>query len=154
MYGSRGNSLYSSGGVVFLMSNSIACIIYKNGKILIAHRNPVGDMGGRWEFPGGKVDAGETEQQAIIREMYEEFSVVAVPGKKITECVFFHKEKKCTLNAYFVELEHDGMKSPYVLTEHTEYAWVDPAEIPKDNFVDSDLQIYPAVLKALEKKYE
>lgn len=131
------------------MSASIACIIYKEGKILIAHRNPVGDMGNRWEFPGGKVDAGETDQISIVREMEEEFGVKAVPGKMIASTKFFHKNKECTLNAYFVELEHDGIEKPYVLTEHTEYKWVDPKVIPELNFVDSDLQIYPEVLKAL-----
>ena len=134
------------------MSNSIACIVYRNGKILIAHRNPVGDMGGRWEFPGGKVDPGETETQAIVREMQEEFSVRAEPGRKITDSVFYHKDKKCTLNAYFVFLEHDGIAVPYRLTEHSEYAWVKPEDIPSDNFVDSDLQIYPEVLKAIKNE--
>ena len=50
------------------MSNSVACIVYKDGKILVAHRIPKGDMGNRWEFPGGKVDAGETDQMAIVRK--------------------------------------------------------------------------------------
>lgn len=132
------------------MSASIACIIYKDGKVLIAHRNPVGDMGNRWEFPGGKVDPGETDEMSIVREMSEEFGVKAVAGKKIASTKFYHKEKECTLNAYFVELEHDGIEKPYVLTEHTEYKWVDPSVIPTLAFVDSDLQIYPEVLKALK----
>ncbi|MEE0885680.1 MAG: NUDIX domain-containing protein [Treponema sp.] len=133
------------------MSNSVACIVYKDGKILVAHRIPKGDMGNRWEFPGGKVDAGETDQMAIVREMGEEFGVKAVPGEKITSCSFFHKEKKCFLNAYLVQLEHDGLEKPYILTEHTEYKWVFPKEIENLNFVDSDLKIYPDVLKFLEK---
>lgn len=133
------------------MSNSVACIVYKDGKILVAHRIPKGDMGNRWEFPGGKVDAGETDQMTIVREMGEEFGVKAVPGEKITSCSFFHKEKKCFLNAYLVQLEHDGLEKPYILTEHTEYKWVFPKEIENLNFVDSDLKIYPDVLKFLEK---
>ena len=133
------------------MSNSVACIVYKDGKILVAHRIPKGDMGNRWDFPGGKVDAGETDQMAIVREMGEEFGVKAVPGEKITSCSFFHKEKKCFLNAYLVQLEHDGLEKPYILTEHTEYKWVFPKEIENLNFVDSDLKIYPDVLKFLEK---
>lgn len=133
------------------MSNSVACIVYKDGKILVAHRIPKGDMGNRWEFPGGKVDAGETDQMAIVREMREEFGVKAVPGEKITSCAFFHKEKECFLNAYLVQLEHDGIEKPYVLTEHTEYKWVFPKEIENLSFVDSDLKIYPDVLKFLEK---
>lgn len=133
------------------MSNSVACIVYKNGKILVAHRIPKGDMGNRWEFPGGKVDVGETDQMAIVREMSEEFGVAAVPGEKITSCSFFHKDKECFLNAYLVQLEHDGLEKPYILTEHTEYKWVFPKEIENLNFVDSDLKIYPDVLKFLEK---
>lgn len=133
------------------MSNSVACIVYKDGKILVAHRIPKGDMGNRWEFPGGKVDAGETDQMAIVREMREEFGVKAVPGEKITSCSFFHKEKECFLNAYLVQLEHDGIEKPYVLTEHTEYKWVFPKEIENLSFVDSDLKIYHDVLKFLEK---
>ena len=131
------------------MSSSVACIIYKNGKVLIAHRNPTGDMGNRWEFPGGKVDEGETDEISIIREMSEEFGVKAVPGKKIASTTFYHKNKQCYLNAYFVELEHDGLEKPFVLTEHSEYKWVDPKVIPELNFVDSDLQIYPDVMKVL-----
>lgn len=131
------------------MSSSVACIIYKNGKVLIAHRNPTGDMGNRWEFPGGKVDEGETDEISIIREMSEEFGVKAVPGKKIASTTFYHKNKECHLNAYFVELEHDGLEKPFVLTEHSEYKWVDPKVIPELNFVDSDLQIYPDVMKVL-----
>ena len=77
------------------MSSSVACIIYKNGKVLIAHRNPTGDMGNRWEFPGGKVDEGETDEISIIREMSEEFGVKAVPGKKIASTTFYHKNKEC-----------------------------------------------------------
>ncbi len=133
------------------MSSSVACIVYKNGKILVAHRIPKGDMGNRWEFPGGKVDAGETDQMTIVREMSEEFGVKAVPGEKITSGSFFHKGKECFLNAYLVQLEHDGLEKPYILTEHTEYKWVFPREIENLNFVDSDLMIYPDVLKFLEK---
>ena len=51
------------------MNVSVACIIFNGEKILIAKRNPVGDMGNRWEFPGGKVDPGESDFQTIVREM-------------------------------------------------------------------------------------
>lgn len=132
------------------MSASIACIVYKDSKVLIAHRKPVGDMGGRWEFPGGKLDAGDSDESAIIREMREEFGVKAIPKNKIASCYFEHKDKKCSLNAYMVDLEHNGIEKPYILTEHTEYKWVDPKIIPSLNFVDSDLKIYPSVMQYLE----
>lgn len=131
------------------MSSSIACIAYKNGKIFIAKRQNIGDMGGRWEFPGGKIEEGEDLNTAIVREMQEEFGVTVEVGEKITSGEFEHKGKKCTLDAFFVTFPHDGIEKPFILTEHTEYKWVIPSEIPSLNFVDSDLMIYPEIIKKI-----
>lgn len=133
------------------MKKSIACIAYKDKKILIAHRNNSGQMANRWEFPGGKVDEGETEIEAIHREMKEEFDVDVQVKEKITTSYFVHNEKKSLLEVYLVELSHDGIDKKYYLTEHSEYKWVDYKEIPVDNFVDSDLRVYPEVISFLER---
>ena len=133
------------------MKKSIACIAYKDKKILIAHRNNSGQMANRWEFPGGKVDEGETEIEAIHREMKEEFDVDVQVKKKIATSCFVHNEKKSLLEVYLVELSHDGIDKKYSLTEHSEYKWVDYKEIPVDNFVDSDLRVYPEVISFLER---
>ena len=66
------------------MSSSIACIDYRNGKFFIAKRQMTGDMGGRWEFPGGKIEEGEDFEIAIKREMKEEFGVDVKVGRQIT----------------------------------------------------------------------
>lgn len=132
------------------MSRSIACIDYRNGKIFIAKRQNVGDMGGRWEFPGGKIDEGEDFQQAIKREMLEEFGVEVTVGNHICSSTFEHKGKKCFLDAFEVHFAHDGIEKKYVLTEHTDYRWADLEEIPQLNFVDSDLAIYPQVCKFIK----
>ncbi len=131
------------------MSESVACIVYEGGRLLVARRKPSGDMGGRWEFPGGKLDAGENDAQAVVREMREEFGVKATPRELIAEGGFEHKGKRCSVRAYAVTLEHDGVAVPYALTEHTEYKWVRPLEIRDLNFVDSDRQLYPQVLRFL-----
>ena len=55
------------------------------------------------------------------------------------------------LEVYLVELSHDGIDKKYSLTEHSEYKWVDYKEIPVDNFVDSDLRVYPEVISFLER---
>ena len=125
------------------MAVSIACIAVNEGKILIAHRIPSGQMGGRWEFPGGKVEEGEDILSAIKREMQEEFSVDVEPVEKITSSTFIHNEKTVSLEVYYVKFPHCG-KAPYPeykLTEHTGYAWVAPEEIRGLRFVDSDLKI-------------
>lgn len=131
------------------MNRSIACIAFKNDKILIAHRNSSGQMCNRWEFPGGKVEEGETDSQAIIREMNEEFGITVEVLQKITTGTFFHNGKERQLDVYLIKVPHDGIEKKYVLTEHTEYEWVGINEIPKDNFVDSDLAVYPQIRKFL-----
>lgn len=128
-----------------MSKTSIACIAFKDGKVLVAHRNPVGQMGGRWEFPGGKVEEGESDSVAIVREFGEEFGVQVTVLEKITEASFVHNDENVALHAWHIEVPHDGIAVPYVLTEHTDYKWVHIEDIPSLNFVDSDLLIYPAV---------
>ncbi len=134
------------------MSRSIACIDYRDGKIFIAKRQMTGDMGGRWEFPGGKIEDGEDLETAVIREMQEEFGVTVSVGRKITTGTFTHRDKPCTLDVLEVHFPHDGMTERFVLTEHTDYNWVALDEIPKLNFVDSDLSVYEAVKKWCENE--
>jgi len=52
----------------------VAAILERNGKILLAQRPPHGDQPGLWEFPGGKMEAGESQPQALIRELREELA--------------------------------------------------------------------------------
>jgi 8-oxo-dGTP diphosphatase len=141
------------------MKNSIACVILgkssqTRNKILIAHRVQVGDMGGRWELPGGKVNDGESDRDAIVREMLEEFGENVLVGEQIAVSDFEHKGMKNTLRAYEVFFCNDGLEKTFALTEHTECKWVDFDNIPTDNFVDSDLKILPSVKKYIENNYE
>lgn len=133
------------------MSASVACIVFANNRIFIAKRQEIGDMGGYWEFPGGKIDEGEDFATAIKREMMEEFSVEAVPVKKLASASFIHKDVTCSVDAYYVKFAHDGLEIPFKLTEHTEYRWVRPEEILDYKFVDSDLKLYPAVMTAIQE---
>ena len=124
------------------MSRSIACIDYRDGKVFLAKRQNVGDMGGRWEFPGGKIDEGEDFVTAIRREMNEEFGVDVEVFDRLCQVTFEHKGKLCYVDAFKVRLEEDGLSRRFTLTEHTDYRWEDFSNIPSLNFVDSDMKIY------------
>jgi len=124
------------------MSRSVACIDIRDGKVFIAKRQKGGDMGERWEFPGGKIDDGESEVIAIKREMQEEFGVEVEVYEKLTEVTFEHKCKTCSVEAFKVHLLEDGISRRFTLTEHTDYKWEDFSKIPTLSFVDSDLKIY------------
>lgn len=127
------------------MSRSVACIDVRNGKVFIAKRQNKGDMANRWEFPGGKIDEGETDTEAILREMSEEFGVKVQPGEKLAEVEFEHKGKKCYVTAYSVHFEEDGLERRFNLSEHTDYKWEDFSKIPELSFVDSDLLLYSKI---------
>ncbi|HHU36839.1 MAG TPA: (deoxy)nucleoside triphosphate pyrophosphohydrolase [Treponema sp.] len=124
------------------MKKSIAGIVYENGKFLIGRRLNSGEMAGRWEFPGGKVDSGESIEQTIIREFNEEMGVSVVPGKLISSVVFKNKNGPVTLYAYRVFFPSDYT---ITLTEHTKVEWATLKEIEALNFVDSDRLLFPAI---------
>ena len=129
-----------------MTKHSIACIAFNEKKVLIAHRNPVGQMGSRWEFPGGKVEDGETYEQAIVREFEEEFGIKVQVKDFICEKTFSHNNTPFVLHAYRIEVPHTGEKEKYTLTEHTGYVWTHLDSIRGLNFVDSDKLIYPEVI--------
>jgi 8-oxo-dGTP diphosphatase len=61
-----------------------AALIVRNGEILIGQRRPEQPMALKWEFPGGKIEAGESPQQALVRELDEELGIRALIGPRIT----------------------------------------------------------------------
>ncbi|HBB42507.1 MAG TPA: CTP pyrophosphohydrolase [Treponema sp.] len=130
-----------------MSKTSVTGIALDGRLVLVAHRNPTGQMGGRWEFPGGKVDGNETDQVALAREFKEEFNVKVKVGESVASTQFEHNGQTVNLHAYIVKPAHKGIVIKYKLTEHTEYRWVDIDTIKTMNFVDSDLKLYPDVRK-------
>lgn len=128
-----------------MAKRSVACIALNGRKILVAKRILRGQMGGRWEFPGGKVEDGEDETVAAVREMQEEFAVEIQTGDVIATASFSHNGEEVALKALRIFPAHDGIECRYVLSEHTEYAWIDILDVENLFFVDSDLLLYPAV---------
>lgn len=131
------------------MGISVAGIIVVDSLVLIAKRLDVGDMGGRWEFPGGKVDDGETPEQALAREYLEEFNAEVKINGFICEESFEHRGKTVKLLVYDVQFVNED-EINWVLTEHSELKWVQFDEILNLNFVDSDMKAFPKVKKYFE----
>jgi 8-oxo-dGTP diphosphatase len=115
----------------------------EGAQFFIARRAAGGDLGGKWEFPGGKAEEGESDQAAMIREYGEEFSVPVKVGPLVGSASFVHRGQSHTLNAYRIHFLDTGFK----LAEHTEWRWASIEEIEKLDFVPSDGKLLP-VLKA------
>jgi len=120
------------------------------GRLLVAKRKPGGSLGGRWEFPGGKAEDGESDREALAREFAEELGVAAEVGELLAEAEFRGGEKTFSLAAYRVTLGSQDL----TLSEHTEWRWTTLAEIADEaaldgGFVDSDLLLLPALKERL-----
>lgn len=125
---------------------SVAGIAVENGKVFVARRVPGGDLGGKWEFPGGKVEAGESDGEALVREFREEFDAQVSIGPLLASASFEHRGKTRVLRAYRVYLESRG----FTLSEHTEWAWVSPEAVAGLDFAGSDRKLLPALEKRLQ----
>ncbi len=113
------------------MINVVAALICKDNKILIARR-ATGDPNvlGKWEFPGGKVEANESEKAAIEREIKEEFELTVKAKRFLINNICEYPEKKIDLRLY----ECEYLSGEFCLHDHFEYKWV---EITK--LIDFDL---------------
>ncbi|MFP3043017.1 NUDIX domain-containing protein [Treponema primitia] len=126
------------------MHTSVAGIAWDNGRFFIAQRISGGEMGDRWEFPGGKVEEGESDEMALKREYDEEFGVGITIGAFLGSAVFEHRGIERRVNAYRIFFSNTNFK----LSEHTQWRWAALEEIERLPFVDSDLKLVPALKKA------
>lgn len=126
------------------MIDVVAAVVEKDGKYLMAHR-PV-DKGGEWEFPGGKVEKGETFFEALIREIKEELSV---PIKPIRILSSYPKDiRGQTYSIHFVAATLGSEE--FVLTEHQSCQWLDLNEIKQLPMSSVDKE-FVKQLRATEK---
>jgi mutator mutT protein len=120
-----------------------AAVIEKDGKILIAQRRKGSTLGGRWEFPGGKIEPGETAEACLKRELKEEFDIESEIGKFITASRFRYCMVPIELLAYRVK----HLSGEFKVTEHEEIRWVSPSELSSYDFMPADIPIVKLLTK-------
>jgi 8-oxo-dGTP diphosphatase len=113
-----------------------AAIIVDKNKILSAKRSPGKHLAGHWEFPGGKIELGETAEQCLKRELREEFTIETEVGEFVAESIFDYGNKRIRLLAYkakhfsgaFQPMDHDEIRwLPIEALDSLKWA---PADIP------------------------
>lgn len=115
----------------------VAVIHNRQGKILIDRRKNEGEMGGLWEFPGGKVEAGETIEECIKREVKEELDIKIEVGDRLTTITHEYETFKVTL--YVHDCQYLSGKPQPLECEVIE--WVKPAQMNQYQFPQANLQI-------------
>ena len=119
------------------MIDVVAAVIQKNTKYLIAQRNRNKHFAFHWEFPGGKVDNGETFEIALQREIKEELSIDIKILKKVSSQK--HKDDKINVNVHYFLCEHSDGKIN--LFEHEDVKWVTKTELFSYKMAPGDLKI-------------
>lgn len=115
-----------------------AGVIYHNGKILIAQRRKDKSLGGFWEFPGGKIEAGETCQQTLEREIKEEFDIKIQAGKYLMEHTYAYPD--FDLKMYVYEASWDG-NGTIKICDHEQYAFVSLGQMDGYSFAGADIPV-------------
>ena len=122
------------------MKKVSAAVVINEGNVLITRRKPEEKLAGFWEFPGGKIEEGETPQQCLERELREELGIESTAGKVICESIYKYEHGKFKIIAMITELH----SREFVLKSHDQAEW-----IPFERLLD--YKLLPADIPIAEK---
>jgi 8-oxo-dGTP diphosphatase len=113
----------------------VAAALYdRDGRVLIAQR-PVGKaLAGRWEFPGGKVAGGESEREALERELLEELGVEVTAARPLMRLLHAYADRDIELSLWIVERFSGAPRG----LDGQQLKWVPPVELPAHNILEAD----------------
>tara|TARA_Y100000741_G_scaffold226631_1_gene173091 strand:+ start:96 stop:512 length:417 start_codon:yes stop_codon:yes gene_type:complete len=135
--------------VKFLRINVVAAIIINQNKILIGKRKDDDIGGGKWEFPGGKIEIGETNKEALKRELHEELGINAKIGKELMN--YEHMFKTTIYNINFMEIiEYEGEIRN---NAHSEIKWVEFSNLLEYDFISGDDRFIQSFLKVNKNSF-
>ena len=112
-----------------------AAIIVRDGNILIAQRHPSDRLAGLWEFPGGKIEVGETPEQCLRRELREELQMDAVVGKYLGSSFYDYDHISIELMVY----RTFWRGGPIRLVSHQTCRWVTLDQLADFSFTPADV---------------
>ena len=119
------------------MKEVTAAIILKDNRVLIAQRAPGENLAGRWEFPGGKIEHGETLQECLKREISEELDVNIEVLDFFGESIYEYHSGTIKLMAYWCK----WVSGEFTLNVHSHIAWVNRNELDLYDFAPADIPL-------------
>jgi 8-oxo-dGTP diphosphatase len=124
----------------------VAAVIEREGELLVSLRHPKGTRPSQWEFPGGKVERGESESQALVREIREELGVKAAVGDLVRRVVHPYSDTDVEIAFFRTELL-EGDPRPLSMAE---LRWVPRAELTALDFLEADREFVEALARGGE----
>jgi 8-oxo-dGTP diphosphatase len=118
----------------------VGAVIVRDGLVMCAQRGLDGNLPGLWEFPGGKIEQGESKPNALRREIAEELACTVDVGREVTTTSHTYEFGEVVLTTFYCDL---ASGTP-TLTEHVALVWLPPQELATIPWAPADI---PAVAK-------
>ena len=124
----------------------VAAIIVENGRVFATQRG-YGDFKDGWEFPGGKIEAGESPEQALVREIREELDTEIRVERLLRTVEWDYPTFHLSMDCFICKIESGDLH----LREHEAARWLDLEHLDDVDWLPADLQLIPEIAKCLEE---
>ena len=124
----------------------VAAIIVENGRVFATQRG-YGDFKDGWEFPGGKIEAGESPEQALVREIREELDTEIRVERLLRTVEWDDPTFHLAMDCFICKIESGDLH----LREHEAARWLDLEHLNDVDWLPADLQLIPEIAKCLEE---
>jgi len=124
----------------------VAAIIVENGRVFATQRG-YGDFKDGWEFPGGKIEAGESPEQALVREIREELDTEIRVERLLRTVEWDYPTFHLSMDCFICKIESGDLH----LREHEAARWLDLEHLNDVDWLPADLQLIPEIAKSLEE---
>ena len=124
---------------------AIICDNMKEKNKIFATARGYGEFKGGWEFPGGKVEAGETPQQALAREIMEELDTEIKIGEWVDTIEYDYPDFHLSMDCFWCELQSEHV----VLNEHEDAKWLSRAQLDSVDWLPADVTLVDKIAKGM-----
>ena len=124
----------------------VCAVIVKDNKVFCCQRGSKGECAFKWEFPGGKIESGETKEEALLREIKEELNCTINIEKFITTIDYEYNTLSLTMHVYLCSLKDDEP----ILLEHKSSVWCDKDKLEDLDFAEADYKFLDKIKKIID----